>query len=204
MSESFNQPGQPESIDKKGKNKKENMFGISYDPKRKRYIVRLAHEDGQPLIQQEFSFRGKKNQEEALEDALKFRDTKVGDFLLPCHVTREGVKLKNNQTGVAGVHRREKILENSEETTRYVATWYNDDHKLKKIEFAENKWGAKKAFFMAWATRLSEERIFKTFKKEKSNRDAILDPDRCFDMVYDAVGGNRAEEIWKKEEKRSV
>ncbi len=90
----------------------QNMFGISLDEKRKRYIVRLAHENGKPLIQKEFSFRGKNKQEQALEEAIKFRNDKDRDFLLECNVSRENIELKNNQTGIVGVHRREKIRKN--------------------------------------------------------------------------------------------
>jgi len=47
--------------------KQQNMFGIALDKKKKKYIVRLAHENGKPLIQEEFSFRGKSPQKEALQ-----------------------------------------------------------------------------------------------------------------------------------------
>ncbi len=193
----------PNLLSKKENNspdkKRQNMFGIALDKKRKRYIVRLAHEDGKPLILKDFSFKGKNTPAQALEKAIRFRNKKVRDFLLECTANRANIELKNNQTGVTGVYRREKIRKNGEKAGIYVATWYNKENKLEKMEFTENKWGAKEAFFMAWATRLRKSKIF---KKDKITKQALYDPKQSFDIVYDTIGKSQAEKIWEKENLR--
>ena len=171
---------------------KDNMFGISLDEKRQRYIVRLMIVDGKPVVQKEFSYKGKNNQGEALQKAMKFRDEKCCDLLIPCERKREGIKLRNNQTGVVGVYRRGG-------GGGYVATWYDKDGKLQRAQFSENKWGHKEAFFMAWATRLLREKIF---KKNKETKIRLVEPSQCVNLVHNEIGQEAAEKIWGEEQKR--
>ncbi len=67
------------------------------------------------------------------------------------------------------------------------------------MEFTENKWGAKEAFFMAWATRINKKRIFKTRMNKGGD---LISADRCFSIVYDTIGKDQAEKTWEKEEER--
>ncbi len=67
------------------------------------------------------------------------------------------------------------------------------------MQFSENKWSAKQAFFIAWATRISK---WKIFKQNKETGKFIENPDNYFDIVYNEVGKEQVEEVWKKEKDR--
>ena len=174
------------------KEKNENMFGISWDEGRKRFMVRLLNDGGKPLFVKQFSQGRYGSKEKALREAIHWRNETCQDNLIPCSWIRDGIELKNNKTSVPGVYRKDK-------KKIYVATWYDDNRKLNRAEFSENKWGVKQAFFMAWATRLMKNKIF---KKNKETKESILEPEQCFDVVYDQIGRDRAEKIWKKEKRR--
>ena len=191
MEEKLNSVSFPKETDK---NKKENMFGVSYDPRRGRYIVRLLTEKGKPLIYKEFSVNKYRNPNEAKKEAIRYRDQQVVNWLIPCKRTRESIDLKNNKTGITGVHRKTKNGGGI-----YVATWYDENNRLQRTQFSENKWSAKQAFFMAWATRISKRKIF---KQNKETGEFVENPDNCFDIVYNEVSKEQAEEIWEKERDR--
>lgn len=103
------------------------MFGISYDPKRKRYIVRLLMEKGKLFIYKEFSVNKYQSQTTAKQAAMEYRNEQVINWLISCQRTRKGVDLKNNKTGVSGVHRR---IRNGNRI--YVATWYDENNRLQR------------------------------------------------------------------------
>lgn len=170
------------------------MFGISYDPKRKRYIVRLLIEKGKPFIYKEFSVNKYQSQTTAKQAAMEYRNEQVVNWLIPCKRVRTSIDLKNNKTGATGVNRR---IRNGE--IIYVATWYDENNKSHKMQFSENNWSTKQAFFMAWATRIAKQKIF---KQDETTGEFMKDPNRCFFIVYDEVGKEKAEKIWKKEKSR--
>ncbi len=194
MSEKFKQPvGSVEDVGRKTEIGEKNMFGISYDPKRERYIVRLLVEKGKPFIYKEFSVSKHGDQKRAKQEAIKYRNEQVVNWLIPCQRTREAVDLQNNKTGVTGVHRR---VRNGNRI--YVATWYDESNKLQRMQFSENRWTPRQAFFMAWATRIAKQKIF---KKNKETREFVVSPNKCFDIVYNEIGEEKAEEIRRNMEK---
>ena len=155
--------------------------------------MRLGYENGKPRFSKEFYFL-KISKDDALKKAMSWRNETAGDNLLPCRASREDIILKNNKTGVPGVNRRVKNGQGI-----YTATWYDENKKLQKMQFSESTWTAKQAFFMAWATRIEKDKIF---KKNKYTKSTINNPEDCFDIVYDKIGRDMAEEAWEKEKKR--
>lgn len=58
---------------------------------------------------------------------MEYRNEQVINWLISCQRTRKGVDLKNNKTGVSGVHRR---IRNGNRI--YVATWYDENNRLQR------------------------------------------------------------------------
>ena len=178
--------------DKKGKQDKPNMFGITFDERKQKYIVRLMAIKGKLEKYKEFSVNRYGDKTEALIEAMKYRNEECSNLLISCHRERESVELSNNITGVSGVHRRN-------DREQYTATWYDNNGVLQRAQFSEKKWGPKQAFFMAWATKLLKRKIF---IKDKETKEYEVDPEKCFQIVDKEYPGDDSRQIWIDEERR--